>query len=107
MTRLPLIGLLAATAVLASASLRAQTASAPAAAAVAAPADGLPDTPGKATLLRVCSGCHEPGVVAQQRRSESDWHDLVQLMAGNGAQGTDGDFAEITQYLAKSFPAGK
>ena len=107
MTRLPLIGLLAAAAMLGSASLRAQTASALAVPAGAPAATVLPDAPGRATLLRVCSGCHEPTVVAQQRRSEKDWHDLVELMAGTGAQATDAEFAEITQYLAKSFPAGQ
>jgi cytochrome c5 len=106
MTRLPIIGLLAA-AVLGSASLRAQSASAPAAPVAGSAAAALPDAPGRATLLRVCSGCHEPTVVAQQRRSEKDWHDLVELMAGTGAQATDAEFAEITQYLAKSFPAGQ
>lgn len=99
MSRLPLIGVAAAT-LFASVSLGAQTT--PPAAAPAG--DGLPDGPGRATLVRVCSGCHEPTVVTQHRMKEKDWHDLVEMMAGNGAMGTDADFAEITAYLAKNFP---
>lgn len=88
-------------------ALRAQPVPPPAAAAstTASAGNGLPDGPGRETLLRVCSGCHAPEVVAQQRHTEKDWHDLVELMAGNGAQGTDADFTQITAYLAKSFPA--
>jgi hypothetical protein len=107
MARLSLITLLTAAAVLGSVSLRAQTASAPAAPAATSAGNVLPDAPGRATLLRVCVGCHETNVVAQQRHTEKGWHDLVEQMAGNGAQGTDAEFAEITQYLTKSFPAGQ
>ena len=71
----------------------------------AASGNDLPEGPARETLRRVCSGCHAADVVAKQRHTEKDWHDLVEMMAGNGAPGTDAEFAEITAYLAKNFPA--
>ena len=55
-------------------------------------------------MVRVCSGCHDPAVAAQQRLSPDGWHEMVETMAARGASGSDADFAEITAYLAKSFP---
>ncbi|HEV2595838.1 MAG TPA: hypothetical protein VGU01_11615 [Sphingomicrobium sp.] len=70
-----------------------------------APAAGtLPAGPGHDTTVRVCSGCHAPEIAAQQRLSEQGWKDLVETMAGRGAQGSEADFAEIKAYLAKNFP---
>lgn len=69
-----------------------------------APANMLPPGPGHDTMVRVCSGCHAPEIAAQQRLSQEGWKDLVDTMAGRGAQGSDADFAEITAYLAKNFP---
>lgn len=77
-----------------------------AAVAQAPPQSPLPAGPGRETVLRVCSGCHAPEIVAPQRLSPADWGRMVESMAGNGAQGTDAEFAEIKAYLAKSFPAG-
>ena len=74
-------------------------------AAQPAPSDALPPGPGHDALVRVCSGCHSPEIVADQRLTADGWHDVVEQMAGNGAQGTDAEFDEITAYLTKNFPA--
>ncbi|QYE34906.1 cytochrome c [Polymorphobacter sp. PAMC 29334] len=81
------------------------TPAAPPAAPVAGDAAKLfPPGPGHDTTLRICSTCHSPGVAAQQRLSPDGWKSIVEQMAGFGAPGTDAELAEITAYLAKSFP---
>jgi hypothetical protein len=55
--------------------------------------------------VRVCSGCHALEIITQQRLGAGDWAQMVDMMAGRGAQGTDADFDAITVYLAKAFPA--
>ncbi len=55
-------------------------------------------------MVRVCSACHLPDVVVQQRLTEQGWRELVRMMADNGAVATDEEVAEITAYLSRSFP---
>jgi competence protein ComEA len=80
------------------------------AAAPAAPAAGgqtaLPPGPGHDTMVKVCSGCHDPAIAAQQRLSHDGWVELVNTMAARGAPATDAQLDEITTYLAASFPEG-
>ena len=71
----------------------------------AAPAAALPEGPGRETTLRVCSSCHAPEVVVQQRLTLDGWKEVVETMANNGAVATDAELAEITAYLGRSFPA--
>ncbi len=68
-------------------------------------ADTLPAGPGHDTMVRVCSECHSPDIVADQRMTADGWHDLVEQMAGMGAQASDAELEEIAAYLARSFPA--
>jgi hypothetical protein len=64
----------------------------------------LPRGPGRELTERVCSGCHSPGLAAREQLSPQKWHDLVRLMAAQGAVATDDEFNQITAYLAQSFP---
>jgi hypothetical protein len=64
----------------------------------------LPPGPGRDLTERVCSGCHSPGLAAKEQLSPQKWHDLVRLMAAQGAVATDDELNQITAYLAKSFP---
>ena len=64
----------------------------------------LPPGPGRELTERVCSGCHSPGLAAREQLSAQKWHDLVRLMAAQGAVATDDEFNQITAYLAQSFP---
>ncbi|PZU06864.1 MAG: hypothetical protein DI605_17490 [Sphingomonas sp.] len=75
----------------------------PVATAPAAPS-ALPPGPGRDTMLRVCSGCHDPAIAAQQRLSHDGWVELVNTMASRGAQATDEQLDEVTNYLATAFP---
>jgi competence protein ComEA len=65
----------------------------------------LPPGDGRDLVIKTCSKCHTPDIVADQTLDAAGWKELVDQMAGNGAQGSDADFAQISGYLAKSFPA--
>jgi mono/diheme cytochrome c family protein len=65
----------------------------------------FPAGEGREATVRVCSGCHALEIITQQRLGAGDWAQMVDMMAGRGAQGTDADFDAITVYLAKAFPA--
>lgn len=68
-------------------------------------ADPFPAGTGHDLVLRVCSGCHDPAIAAQQRLTPDGWKELVNTMASRGAAATDAELDQITAYLAKSFPA--
>jgi hypothetical protein len=81
-----------------------------AATASSAAQQGSPDQPpgdakAKALVERVCSGCHDLGVISDKGRTAEDWQKVVDLMADRGAQATDAEFDQITAYLAKTQPA--
>ncbi len=71
----------------------------------AAPAnDPLPDGPQKATVLKLCGTCHNAGIVAGKALTREQWGEVITSMIGRGAKGTDDEFAQATDYLAKNFP---
>lgn len=70
----------------------------------AAPAKQLPDGPGKEPLERVCSACHGPEMVMGRGLTKDGWTQVVQDMIQRGAQGSEDDFNQIVDYLAKNFP---
>ena len=65
----------------------------------------LPDGPGKATMEKICSGCHAPEIVLGRHETEDGWAQIVSDMVNRGANGTDDEFNTIIDYLAKNFPA--
>lgn len=70
----------------------------------AAAADSLPDGPEKATVLKLCGTCHNASIVAGRGSTREEWSEVITSMIGRGAKGTDAEFAEVTDYLAKNFP---
>ncbi|MGX1747245.1 MULTISPECIES: hypothetical protein [unclassified Brevundimonas] len=64
----------------------------------------LPEGVGRDTTIRVCSGCHAVELVAEKHLTRQEWFDLVQFMGDRGATGTAAEMAQITDYLARSFP---
>jgi competence protein ComEA len=72
--------------------------------ALSAPAQELPDGPGKAVVLKVCAGCHGPKQVLGRAHSAEEWGEIVGKMAELGAEGTDDEFNEVVNYLATNFP---
>lgn len=74
---------------------------------VAAPpasSSALPPGPGRDVVMRVCSACHSPEIIASQRHDAQGWAEVVQLMASRGANANEEEFNEIIDYLARSFP---
>jgi competence protein ComEA len=68
-----------------------------------AQAQDLPDGSGKDVTNRICSACHEAGVVVKYRNTKEDWESVVEDMRGRGADGSEDDFKAIVAYLARFF----
>ena len=66
----------------------------------------LPDGPGKATVQKICGGCHAPEIVLGRRDTREGWEQLVSSMVDKGANGTDDEFNTVIDYLATHFPKG-
>ena len=62
----------------------------------------LPDAPGRDTVQRVCGACHPATVILGKGRTREEWNQVIANMIGRGAKGTSGDFAAVTDYLAKN-----
>ena len=72
----------------------------------ATPAAGsLPEGPGKAVVLKLCATeCHAAELVLGKERSEDEWEQTLIKMTQFGAKGSDEEFYEVFDYLAKNFP---
>ena len=66
-------------------------------------AQDLPDGPGKNTVEKICGNCHGLATVVGLRRTRAGWQTSVDEMAGRGAAGTDEEFDEVIEYLARYF----
>ena len=86
-----------------------ETATPPLAAASATaapnPNASLPDGPGKATVIAICTMCHGSSVFLTIGMSRTGWESEIETMMGNGAVGTDQQFEQVLDYLAKNFPS--
>ena len=65
----------------------------------------LPPGEGRDVTMRVCGKCHDAGIFTNQDLDAEGWKETVNQMANSGAQGSDADFAAISAYLTKAFPA--
>ena len=70
------------------------------------PAAQLPDAPGRDTVQRICSACHPAQIVLGRGMSREQWGGIVSNMISRGAKGSDEEFAQVVDYLAKSLPPG-
>ena len=64
-----------------------------------APADKLPEAPGKAVLTTMCTSCHGTDVITDAPRTVPSWVDTVLSMKDFGAQGSDEDWKTVTDYI--------
>jgi competence protein ComEA len=64
----------------------------------------LPEGPGKATMLKICGGCHPPEKSAAYRYTKEEWGERINKMVELGAKGTEEQFYEVWDYLAQHFP---
>ena len=65
----------------------------------------FPDAPGKAAMVKVCSGCHELERSASMHQDRDGWRATFDKMIALGAKGSDQEMAAALDYLAKTFPA--
>jgi competence protein ComEA len=71
--------------------------------AVASAQDDLPAGPGKDTVQKVCTACHDLGAVQTMTGDKEVWQSLADDMRSRGADGTDEDFKVIVAYLSKYY----
>ncbi len=67
----------------------------------------LPAGPGRETLKKVCTQCHDIDSVPRLRYSRADWTNLVFSMKDMGADATSAELDEIIDYLTKNFGKGE
>jgi competence protein ComEA len=65
----------------------------------------LPDSPGKETVVRLCTECHGPENFRKVRHDKDEWTDSVADMVDRGAKGTPAELAAVVDYLAQNFGA--
>ena len=63
----------------------------------------LPPGPGRDTLQKVCTACHDIDSVPRLRYSRADWTSLVYSMKDMGADATTAELDQIIDYLTKNF----
>jgi competence protein ComEA len=68
--------------------------------AVAQPAA---DAKGAATFARVCGTCHDGSRILSNRRSKTQWTEVIEKMVERGAQVSDDDFDEVMGYLLRHY----
>jgi competence protein ComEA len=61
--------------------------------------DRFPDAPGKAELIKVCSGCHEAENVFAHPQTAGEWSETLATMAQLGSEATQEEWRLIEQYL--------
>lgn len=64
---------------------------------------GLPDTPGRATVQRVCTSCHSIGMVTAKGHTADGWSEVIGKMMANGMEASDDDLQTIHAYLTREF----
>ncbi len=64
----------------------------------------LPNAPGRETVRKVCGACHPAEAVLGKGMTREQWGGLVSNMISRGAKGTEAEFGEVVDYLAKNLP---
>jgi quinoprotein glucose dehydrogenase len=75
----------------------------PSAVAPGAGSETLPDGPGKAVVVRICTACHGTSIFTQVRMGRTGWKDEVQAMVERGARGTSAEIRTVIDYLTKHY----
>jgi cytochrome c5 len=63
----------------------------------------LPEGPGKAIMLNICTQCHTLSRVKLRRGDRQSWDDLLSHMLNEGAPLSDEDYPVLLNYLARNF----
>jgi competence protein ComEA len=70
-----------------------------------APAQQLPEGPGRAELEKMCKQCHDVARSVSLRQDRAGWNTTMAKMVAAGMKGSDEEIALILDYLVKNFPA--
>ena len=65
--------------------------------------DTLPEAPGKAETLQLCSACHEAAKATSVKLTREGWIETIDRMKAFGATGSNDEFAAVLDYLATNF----
>ena len=65
----------------------------------------LPDGPGKAETVKLCSKCHSMEQTVSLRLPRSGWTETIAKMVNLGADGSNEEFAASLEYLVKNYGA--
>ena len=65
----------------------------------------LPEGPGKAETVKLCSQCHEVERSVSLRQGREGWQGTLDKMVIMGAKGTDKEWAAVLDYLVKNYAA--
>ena len=79
------------------------SAATPSAATPSAAMQPAADAKGAATFARVCSLCHDGARILSNRRSKSQWTEVIEKMMERGAQVSDEDFEVVMDYLLRHY----
>jgi len=64
--------------------------------------DELPEAPGKATTVRICTSCHGAEMWSTSHKSADDWDRTITTMTEKGLSITDADYGVVLDYLSKN-----
>jgi competence protein ComEA len=65
--------------------------------------DQAPAFPQSEAFNRVCSSCHDAERILSNRRTRTQWQEVIEKMVERGAEGTDADFTAVEEYLIHNF----
>jgi competence protein ComEA len=63
----------------------------------------LPDGPGKAETIKLCSNCHELERSLSLRQDRSGWEATIDKMVSLGAEASDQEIRAVIDYLSANF----
>jgi cytochrome c553 len=63
----------------------------------------LPDGPGKALVLNICTQCHNLERVRRSQRTPEGWLEILETMLNEGAPLSEKDLPDVLRYLARNF----
>jgi virginiamycin B lyase len=72
--------------------------------AAVAPAESLPEGPGKALVEAICTSCHSADRILDKQRTRPQWEATVLEMLQEEPDVTQSERDKIVDYLAKTFP---
>ncbi|HVV46175.1 MAG TPA: helix-hairpin-helix domain-containing protein [Bryobacteraceae bacterium] len=64
--------------------------------------DELPEGPGKATTIRICTACHGAEMWSTSHKSADDWDRTITTMTEKGLSISDADYGVVLDYLSKN-----